>query len=174
MREVNIISLLKETSAETLVAVILSCIISIFYKKSHKLSIKLFLLLSFVIGGACCCVLTLIIGEKVSFAEVLKSGVVAGALSVTVTVFVKKLAFVDGDDVKKSLEKLLSSIVISDNLDKIVDEIIEKLSKNDAVCTKETLKQVLLDNGFSSDDEVLETVCLFIMNALNSQDDKTE
>ena len=77
----------------------------------------------------------------------------------------KKFAFTDKEELKSNIEKLLSSIVLSDELDKVVDEIIVKIL--DKGCGSDEIKSVILDNlSEDIDDESLDKVCAFIMSSI--------
>lgn len=106
---------------------------------------------------------------KVS-ALTVKNAVSSGTLSVTVNAFVKRFAFLDGDDIKTSLEQLLSSIILSDKLDEVVEEIILKLEAEKDDVTEAELKSVLKDNTTFEEDEKIDAVCKLIMAALEKHE----
>lgn len=97
----------------------------------------------------------------------IKNAVASGTLSVTITAFIKRFAFLESDDIKTSLQKLLSSIILSDKLDEVVDEIILKLGDAETTLTGQELKVILKENTTLNDDEKLDAVVNIIIEALN-------
>ncbi len=172
MQEATVVALLKSTSADIVVSASVACLIGLLINKSHKFSAKVFFFISFTLGVLSFILLSLIT-EKTITPSALKSCVVAGSLAVTITAFVKKSAFLSTEDIKSSLEKLLSSIILSDNLDEVVEEIIQKIKKTDAPITKQELESLLKENTITADEDKLETVCRVIMEALDG-DNKTD
>lgn len=170
MQEVNIFNLIKGANAEILVAAAISCVITLGYSTSHKLSSKKFFIISFIIGTAGCFLLSIFLSDFTVSALTVKNAVSCGTLSVTVTAFIKRFAFLDGDDIKTSLEQLLSSIILSDKLDEVVEEIILKLSEEKETVTESELKSILKDNTTLDGDEKLDAVCKLIMAALKKHD----
>ena len=91
----------------------------------------------------------------------------------TITAFVKKTVFLEGSDLKIALEKLLSSIILSDNLDKVVEEILLKLSSSDKAVARAQLKEILRENTSQLDEDKLDAVIDVIIDALHDEDTKT-
>lgn len=170
MQEVDIFNLIKNASAEIAVAATISCIITLWYTNSHKLASKKIFILSFIIGTVVCLLLSLLLADFSVSASTVKNAVSAGTLSVTVTAFVKRFALLDGDDIKTSLEELLSSIILSDKLDEVVEEIILKIQSEKEDVTETELKAILKDNTTLEGDEKLDAVCKLILSALEKQD----
>lgn len=166
MQDVSIFNLIKNASAEIVVAAAISCVITLWYSTSHKLSSKKFFILSFILGTVVCFTLSMILSDFKVSALTVKNAVSSGTLSVTVNAFVKRFAFLDGDDIKTSLEQLLSSIILSDKLDEVVEEIILKLEAEKEDVTEAELKSVLKDNTTFEEDEKIDAVCKLIMAAL--------
>lgn len=170
MQEVNILNLIKNSSAEIVVAAALSLTITLSLSSSHKFSSKKFFIISFIIGTSVCFILSLFLnGFKISTVAI-KNAISSGTLSVTVTAFVKRFAFLEADDIKTSLEKLLSSIILSDKLDEVVDEIILKLNEAEPQLTEVELKSIIKGNTSLCDDEKLDEVAKLIMSALIKHD----
>ena len=166
MQEATVVALLKSTSADVVVSASIACLISLLINKSHKFSLKVFFFISFLLGALSYLGVTLITNPTLE-PTFLKGCVVAGSLAVTITAFVKKSVFLSTEDIKTSLEKLLSSIILSDNLDEVVEEIIAKIKKTDAPITKQELESLLKQNTITTDEDKLETVCRVIMDALD-------
>lgn len=165
MQEVNIFSLIKNANAEIVIATTISCLITFLYNFSHKLSSKQFFVMSFIIGTCVCFLLSMFLYDFTFSLSLIKNAISAGTLSVTVFAFIKRFAFIDGNDVKSSLEKLLSSIILSDNLDQIVDEIINSLTQQEKDLTVDLVKDIFKENTDLSDDEI-EEVCQIVITAL--------
>lgn len=170
MQDVSIFNLIKNASAEIVVAAAISCVITLWYSTSHKLSSKKFFILSFILGTVVCFTLSMILSDFKVSALTVKNAVSSGTLSVTVNAFVKRFAFLDGDDIKTSLEQLLSSIILSDKLDEVVEEIILKLEAEKDDVTEAELKSVLKDNTTFEEDEKIDAVCKLIMAALEKHE----
>ncbi len=170
MHEVNILNLIKNASAEIVVAAAISCVITLIYSSSHKLSSKKFFIISFIIGTVGCFLLSLCTNGFSVTAQAIKNSISSGTLSVTVTAFIKRFAFISSDDVKASLQQLLSSIILSDKLDEVVDEIIEKLRSETSEVTLSELKSIIKENTSLCDDEKLDEVCRIVMEALEKHD----
>ena len=66
MQEASIVALIKSSSAEIVVAAALACVITIIIKRSHKLSVKAFLITSFIIGTAISFLLGLFLSASVT------------------------------------------------------------------------------------------------------------
>ena len=171
MQEATVVALLKSTSADVVISASVACLTMLLINKSHKFSSKIFFFLSFLFGALSFVLLSLLTQKELTAASI-KSAVVAGSLAVTITAFVKKTAFLRTEDIKSSLEKLLSSIILSDNLDEVVEEIIQKLKKTDAPITKKQLEDLLKENTITADEDKLEAVCRVIMEALLMGDNK--
>ncbi len=170
MQEVSILNLIKNASAEIVVAAAISCVVTLGYSTSHKLSSKKFFILSFIIGTAGCFMLSMILsGLKIS-ALTVKNAVSSGTLSVTINAFIKRFAFLDGDGIKTSLEQLLSSIILSDKLDEVVEEIILKLNAEKEEVTEAELKSILKDNTTLQEEDKLDAVCKLVMAALEKHE----
>ena len=172
MQEASIVALIKSSSAEIVVAAALACVITIIIKRSHKLSVKAFLITSFILGTAISFLLGLFLSASVT-AESFKKALSADSLAVTITAFVKKTVFLEGSDLKIALEKLLSSIILSDNLDKVVEEILLKLSSSDKAVARAQLKEILRENTSQLDEDKLDAVIDVIIDALHDEDTKT-
>lgn len=170
MQEVNILSLIKNSSAEIVVAAAISCVITLSFSSSHKLSSKKFFIISFLIGTVACFFISLFVNGFTISTLALKNAISSGTLSVTVTAFIKRFAFLEADDIKTSLQKLLSSIILSDKLDEVVDEIILKLNEAEPNITEVELKSILKANTALCDDEKLDEVSKVIMSALLKHD----
>ena len=61
----------------------------------------------------------------------------------------------------------MSSIILSDKLDEVVDEIILKLGDAETTLTGQELKVILKENTTLNDDEKLDAVVNIIIEALN-------
>ena len=173
MQEFNVLGLLSKYSGEIIVCVAISCVISFVLKHYLKLSNKIFIILSLFIGFAVYLILSVFLLES-SMLVRLTNAVTCGALSLTIAMCFKRFAFMDKSDIKSLLEKLLSSIVLSDELDNVVDEILQKMSAYGEQ-TKDCLREILKDNLNSNlTDEELETVIAFIISAcdLDKNNDK--
>lgn len=170
MQEFNIFNLIKNASAEIAVSAAVSCVISLIYGSSHKLSSKKFFIISFLSGFAVCFTLSLCINNFSINTDTLKNALSSGTLSVTITAFIKRFAFISGDDVKASLQQLLSSIILSDKLDEVIEEIIENLNDKSKEVTSVELKSILKANTAINDDKKLDEVCAVIMEALEKHD----
>ena len=169
MQEFNIVSLIESYGIEIAAGGIIACALAITLRNVLKTSAKTCLIIAFL-TGALITFLSEFFVFQLTASDSLSKALTAGSLAIVVTSFTKKLAFMDKNDVKSNLEKLLSSIVLSDELDKVVDEIVEKIKK-DATFTEETLKDVLRDNVDADIDEnTLDLVSKFILKALS--DDK--
>ena len=104
---------------------------------------------------------------SLSLSESAQKAVTSGALAIVLTSFIKKIAFMDKQDIKSGLEKLLSSIVLSDELDKVVNDIVEKL-KSETNVDEQSVKDVLKENVKSDLDEAtLDMVAKFIIKTLS-------
>lgn len=170
MQEFNIINLLESYGIEIVVAAVVACVAAIVARGFMKLSAKTCLIIAFAVGAVVAFALGMTV-FKLSFNDSVSKGITAGALALVITSFTKKLAFMDKTDVKANLEKLLSSIVLSDELDKVVNEIIEKI-KQDASFSEQSLKEVLKDNVDANiDDATLDLVAKFILKALGEKED---
>lgn len=108
-------------------------------------------------------------GLKISTLTV-KNAVSSGTLSVTINAFIKRFAFLDGDGIKTSLEQLLSSIILSDKLDEVVEEIILKLNAEKEDVTEAELKSILKDNTTLQEEDKLDAVCKLVMAALEKHE----
>jgi len=170
VREVNIFNLIKNSNAEIVVAAAISCVITLIYSSSHKLSSKKFFIISFILGTAGCFLLSLSTNKFSVTAGIIKNSVSGGTLSVTVTAFIKRFAFISSDDVKESLQQLLSSIILSDKLDEVVDEIINNLRSETSEITLSELKSIIKENTSLCDDEKLDEVCRIVMEALEKHE----
>lgn len=170
MQEPNIFNLIKNASAEIAVAAALSCVITLWYTNSHKLSSKKIFVLSFIIGTVCCFLLSLFIKGFAFSASTVKNAVSGGTLSVTVTAFIKRFTLFDGDDIKTSLQELLSSIILSDKLDEVVEEIILKIQAESEEITETELKAILKQNTTLEGEDKLDAVCKLILEALKKHD----
>ena len=169
MQEFNIITLLSSFSVEVVITAIVCFLfafsLNIFCKLSNKYCLVISLFSSLII-----CSLIELCFFKLDFALSLQKGITAGAISLVLTSFSKKIAFCGKKDIKKNLEKLLSTIVLSDEMDKVVDEIIEKI-KVDTTINEDSVKSVIKDNlSGEIDDEKLELIAKFVLNALNIND----
>lgn len=167
MQEVNILNLIKNSNPEIVVAAALSCVLTLTISASHKFSSKTFFVISFVIGTCGCFILSLCLNAFSVSVIMIKNAVASGTLSVTITAFIKRFAFLESDDIKTSLQKLLSSIILSDKLDEVVDEIILKLGDAETTLTGQELKVILKENTTLNDDEKLDAVVNIIIEALN-------
>ena len=168
MQEFNLISLLEGYGVEIVVGALVAAVAAMLMKKFANTSAKKCLLISFAVGAA----ITFLIeffAIGMTAAESVGKGITSGALAIVLTSFTKKLAFLSKDDLKANLEKLLSSIVLSDALDEVVNEIIEKI-KTDTTLSEDTVKEVLRENALSDIDEsTLDVIAKFILKALEGK-----
>ena len=173
MQEINVVSLLTKFSADVVVGAVVACVCALFLKMFFKNSFKFYMLVSF----ACALAVTFLLNFFALGREVVESlngGITAGALSIILTVFIKKFAFTDDEELKKNLEKLLSTIVLSDNLDEVVDDLLKRITESKTV-KKAEIKSVLkdcLEDGV--DDPTLDILTDFLCNALNIGEKKDE
>lgn len=173
MQDFNIIVLLQRYSGDIALTSIISCLISIFLKNFLNLSKKRSIIFSFLLGSFC----YIIIGKiflQIETVIILTNAVTCGALALSLTAFFNKCLSLEKDDVKKSLEKLLSSIVVGEQLDSIVDEIVLKLKEHSEVSYDE-FKELIKDNlGKDIDSAELDSVVKFIFEACGLGDDKAD
>lgn len=173
MQDFNVIVLLQKYSGDIALTSIISCLISIFLKNFLNLSKKRSIIISFILGLFC----YIIIGKlflQIETVIILTNAVTCGALALSLTAFFNKCLALEKDDVKKSLEKLLSSIVVGDELDAIVDEIVAKLKEQSEVSYDE-FKELIKDNlGKEITSDELDSVVKFIFEACGLSRDKTE
>ena len=169
MQEFNLISLIESYGVELAAGGIIACVATIILRNVFKTSAKVCLAVAFFIGAVITFLLEFfVIGLEIN--DSLSKALTSGSLAIVITSFTKKLAFMDKNDVKSNLEKLLSSIVLSDELDKVVDEIVEKIKK-DTSFTEDSLKDVLRDNVDADIDEnTLDLVAKFILKALSDKE----
>ena len=169
MQELNVISLIESYGIEIVAGGIIACAASILARNIFRLSAKTCLFIAFL-GGAAITFAIEFFAVGLSADDSLGKSMTAGSIAIILTSFTKKLAFMDKNDVKSNLEKLLSSIVLSDELDKVVDEIIGRI-KADTTFSEDSLKEVLRDNVDADIDEgTLDLVSKFILKALSDKD----
>ena len=171
MQEYNLITLFESYGIEIAFGGIVAAVASIFLRKKFNLSAKVCLAISFLVAA----VITFV-GEyfllSLPAEESVSKAITGGSLAVVLTSFTKKLAFIDGDDIKANLEKLLSSIVLSGELDKVVNEIVEKI-KSDSEFNKTSLKEVLRENvNATVDEQTLDMVAEFLLKSLSDKEEK--
>lgn len=170
MQEFNVVRLLSDCSFDVLIGAFTASAVIFCLKRFLKASTKICLGLAFIIGAT--------ITAAISFFLIKESGeiaatkaVTAGGVSAVLTAFLKKFAFTDTAELKANIEKLLSSIVLSDELDKVVDEIIERILEKG--CDSSEIKSVILENlSEDVDDESLDKVCSFIMSSIEKHNGK--
>ena len=141
MDDINIFSLLQKFSGDVVAGAGVACVCAFLVKKFFHSATKALMGVAFV----CAFALTFFIDYftyDYILTEALSGGITAGALAITLTAFIKHLAFSDKKSLKDDIEKLLSSIIISDNLDSVVDDILTRIKENDAV-TKTQIRTVL-------------------------------
>ncbi|MBP5177867.1 MAG: hypothetical protein ILP02_04730 [Clostridia bacterium] len=166
MQEINLISLIEDYGVELAAGGLIACAAAIIMRNALKISAKVCLLVAFAVGAAITFLLEFFVFALPAEDSVSKA-ISAGSLAVVITSFTKKIAFMDKNDVKSNLEKLLSSIVLSDELDKVVDEIVDRI-KTDATFSEQKLKDVLRENVDADiDDDTLNMVSGFILKALS-------
>lgn len=169
MQEINLISLLQKYSGEIVVATILASVVMLLVKKLFKITNKTFVIFAFLVGAVTYFIIMTISSNEQPFV-ILTNSVTAGALSITVSLIVKRFIFLEDADIKKSLEKLLSSIVLSEQIDEVVDGIIEKISESTAT-TESELKTIIKENiGKEMDESELDNVVKFIISACGITD----
>lgn len=169
MQEFNLIALLNSFSVTVVATAIFAFMISLALKLLFKLDNKYCLIISFFSSLLICFFLELIFFEQ-GIATAVQKGITAGAVSILLTSFSKKIGLASREDVKKSLEKLLSTIVLSEELDKVVDDIIEKI-KADTALNEDSIKSVIRENlSGQVDEESLALIARFVLNALNIDD----
>ena len=169
MQEINIISLIESYGVELVAGGLTACVAAIVMRNVFGLSAKICLVFAFGIGAAIT-FLTEYFAFQLAVGESLDKAVTAGAIAVVLTSFTKKLAFMDKEDVKSNIEKLLSSIVLSDELDKVVNEIVEKIRRDSSV-NEDSVKEVIRSNVDADIDEnTLDLVAKFILKALNGRE----
>ena len=173
MQEYNLITLFESYGIEIVFGGVVAAIASLIIRKRFNVSAKICLAISFVVAAAITafCEYFLL---GLEFSDSLSKAATSGSLAVILTSFTKKLAFIDGDDIKANLEKLLSSIVLSGELDKVVNEIIEKI-KSDADFNETSLKEVLRENVDATvDEQTLDMVAKFVLKALGDKEEKNK
>ena len=161
------IRLIESYAVEIAAGGVIACVAAIAARKLFKVSAKAVLLASFVLGAAITFAIDMLLMRSGASVGV-SNAMTAGALAIVLTSFTKKLAFMDKDDIRANLENLLSSIVLSDELDKVVGGIVEKIRSSSEV-DENVVKQVLKDNmSVDVDENTLDLVAKFILKALES------
>lgn len=166
MQEYNVVSLLTKFSGDVVIGAVVACVFAIAVKKISKTAAKILLAVAFVCAFAITCLLDYFVFSR-SPSDCISGGMTAGALASVLTAFVRKTAFTDKETLKADIEKLLSSIILSDKLDGVVDGIIEKI-KNSKAVEKEQIRALLkdcLDGG--TDDITLDALTDLICGALS-------
>lgn len=165
MQEINVISLLSGYSADVIVGAVIACLSTLVLKLFFRKNTKFFMFVSFVSAAAITALISCFaIGSGI--VESVSGGLTAGALAILLTAFIKRLAFTDDDELKKNLEKLLSTIILSDNLDEVVNEVIERLV-NDKTVDKRAIKSLLGEVVESkTDEETLDNLTDFIYDLI--------
>ena len=165
MQDIDIFSLLTKFSGDVIVGAAVACICAAVVKKFFHSATKALMGVAFV----CAFALTFIIDYfafSYALTEALSGGVTAGALAITLTAFIKHLAFSDQKELKNDIEKLLSSIILSDEIDAVVDDILTRVKENTAV-SKNQIRSVLkecLDKNV--DDTTLNALTDLVCDAL--------
>ena len=166
MQQLNVITLLEDLGVEIIIVAVIACAVSVVLRKFKNVSAKVCLFISFAIALTLT-FFTETVMFSLSLSESAQKAVTSGALAIVLTSFIKKIAFMDKQDIKSGLEKLLSSIVLSDELDKVVNDIVEKL-KSETSVDEQSVKDVLKENVKSDLDEAtLDMVAKFIIKALS-------
>ena len=166
MQKLNVITLLEDLGVEIIIVAVIACAVSVVLRKFKNVSAKVCLFISFAIALTLTFFTETVI-FSLSLSESALKAVTSGALAIVLTSFIKKIAFMDKQDIKSGLEKLLSSIVLSDELDKVVNDIVEKL-KSETSVDEQSVKDVLKENVKSDLDEAtLDMVAKFIIKALS-------
>lgn len=166
MQQLNVITLLEDLGVEIIIVAVIACAVSVVLRKFKNVSAKVCLFISFAIALTLTFFTETVI-FSLSLSESAQKAVTSGALAIVLTSFIKKIAFMDKQDIKSGLEKLLSSIVLSDELDKVVNDIVEKL-KSETSVDEQSVKDVLKENVKSNLDEAtLDMVAKFIIKALS-------
>ena len=169
MQEFNVVSLITKFSADVVIGAVVACVCTFLLKSFFNRSTKFYMLLSFVFAMAITALINFF-ALKEEIVESLYGGITAGALAMILTVFIKKFAFSDDDDLKSDLEKLLSGIILSGNLEEVVDDIIKKITDSKAperAEVKKILKDVLEND---TDEKTLDALTDFICDVLNIGD----
>ncbi len=165
MQEFNILKILNEFSIEIVIGAVIACILSLIIKKYFSFSHKFLLLIAFAIGSALTFFISAVIIKNANF-ESLQQAIISGGVAIILTAFSKKFAFTDKDDLKQGIEKLLSSITLSGELDKVVDSIIEKIVTSNEV-EKTQIKSILKDCLNDDIDEAdLDALSNFILTSI--------
>lgn len=173
MQEFNVISLLQKYSGEIVLSACLGCALAVLIKKCKNVSDKFFIVLS-LFFGLCAYLVIGLFFLKERAVLLCANALTSGGISATISLFVKRTAMLSGNDLKKSLEKLLSSIVLSDELDKVVDDILQKLASYEGE-TREDLKNVLKENVNADLSDVdLENIVNFILKACGIENTKKD
>ena len=166
MQQLNVITLLEDLGVEIIIVAVIACAASVVLRKFKNVSAKVCLFISFAIALTLT-FFTETVMFSLSLSESAQKAVTSGALAIVLTSFIKKIAFMDKQDIKSGLEKLLSSIVLSDELDKVVNDIVEKL-KSETNVDEQSVKDVLKENVKSDLDEAtLDMVAKFIIKTLS-------
>lgn len=167
MQEFSVVRLLADCSIDTLIGAVAACAAAILLKRLFKLSSKLCLACAFISAAIIASALsTLVLSEEASVAAT--KAVTSGGVAVALTAFLKKCVFSDKAELKANIEKLLSSIVLSDELDRVVDEIVSRII--DEGGGNEEIKSVILDNlSGEADEESLDKACAFIAACIEKQ-----
>ena len=119
MQEFNIVRLLSDCSFDCIIGAGIACVIIFVFKRFLKASTKICLGLAFIIGAAATASISAFLLKESAEVAATKA-VTAGGVAAGLTAFMKKFAFTDKEELKSNIEKLLSSIVLSDELDKVV------------------------------------------------------
>lgn len=173
MQDFNVVSLLTKFSGDVIVGAVVACVCALIVKKFFHSATKFLMILSFV----CAFVLTFVI-DRFAFAldaaESASGGVTAGALALTLTAFLKRTAFSDDKALKNEIEKLLSSIILSGNIDGVIDDILKKIKDNPQI-DKNMIRSLLKDcfEG-ETDEKTLDILTDIVVGALGiiDSDDK--
>ncbi len=173
MQEFNILKILNELSIEIVIGAVVACILCLIIKIRFKISHKSLLVCSFFIGGAVTYLASFIILKNAN-SDCLQKAILSGAVAIVLTAFSKKFAFTDKDDLKQGIEKLLSSIVLSEELDRVVDSIIETIVNCNEIETTQ-IKQIIKENLNDEIDETdLDALSNFILTALKGNKQNEE
>ena len=152
MQELNIVSLLTKFSADVVVGAVIACVCALILKIFFKNSTKVYMLCAFVCATAITAVVDYFALER-EIVESISCGMTAGALAIILIAFIGKFAFSDEEELKKNLEKLLSGIILSENVEDVVNEVIERLL-HDKTVDKTMIKEIIGDLMEDKTDEV--------------------
>ena len=173
MQDINIFSLLTKFSGDVIVGAAVACNCAAVVRKFFHSATKSLMGVAFVCAFALTSLIDYFAYDYI-LTEALSGGITAGALAITLTAFIKHLAFSDEKSLKNDIERLLSSIILSDKLDAVVDDILTRIRENDAV-DKNQIRSLLKEclEG-DIDDNTLNALTDLVSDALGLKEKEKE